>query len=89
MAADDKAIAENAPNFYTVNPGTYIITEVDDGNYTLTSITGDNDSDASNGATVTVESGEIKNLTFINQQHKATITVVKDVAAPDGITVVR
>ncbi|MDZ7838531.1 MAG: hypothetical protein U5N58_11625 [Actinomycetota bacterium] len=47
--ADDKAIAENAPNFYTVNPGTYIITEVDDGNYTLTSITGDNDSDASNG----------------------------------------
>ncbi|MDZ7838528.1 MAG: hypothetical protein U5N58_11610 [Actinomycetota bacterium] len=31
-----------------------------------------------------VESGEIKNLTFINQQHKATITVVKDVQDPTG-----
>jgi len=81
---EGKTIAEGTDAVYSVAPGTYTFTEDADGDYTLDSITGDDDAIALNGATVTVGSGESKELTFVNKQMKATITIVKDVRDPGG-----
>lgn len=49
-----------------LSPGTYTITQSADAKYTLNQIIGDNDNDATNGATITVGSGETINLTFVD-----------------------
>jgi hypothetical protein len=80
----EETIAEGTDAVYTVVPGSYIFTEVIDANYTLDSITGDNDTNPANGALVTVGPAGSVDLTFVNKQKKATITVVKDVLKADG-----
>lgn len=84
--SDDKTIAEGTDAIYTVAPGQYTFTENPGTDYTLDLITGDNDSNAANGATLTVGPGGSAELTFVNKQKKATINVSKDVVKPDGQT---
>jgi len=65
--ADNKIIAEGITASYDMlPPGTYIITELTEAKFVLKQIIGDNDSDPSNGATITVGSGQTVNLTFVN-----------------------
>ncbi len=80
----DQTIAEGTNATYSVAPGTYTFTEVTDGGYSLDSITGDNDINPANGATVTVASSGSASLTFVNKQKKGIITVVKSMLDPDG-----
>jgi hypothetical protein len=66
--AEDETIAEGTDAVYTVFPGIYTFTELAEAGYILDSITGDDDAIASNGATVTVGSGETAELVFVNKQ---------------------
>ena len=84
-AGSDAVLTDGQSKNYTVNPGTYTFEEIADlVNYDLINVTGDIDSFAGGIATVTVSSGGSASLTFVNQQHRGSITVVKDVQDPDG-----
>jgi len=64
---DNKLISETVTATYDrLPPGTYIITELPEAKYTLQQIIGDNDADATNGAAITVGSGQTVTLTFVN-----------------------
>jgi uncharacterized repeat protein (TIGR01451 family) len=78
--------SENSPRVLSINPGTYTYTEDADSLYTLHSITGDNNGDPADGATVTVASNGSATLTFVNYRNAGHIVVHKNVVRPDGQT---
>lgn len=64
---DDKVLSESISVTYDkLPPGTYTITELAHDKYVLNEIVGDDDTDPSNGVTITLGSGETVNLEFIN-----------------------
>ena len=79
-----QTISETLTASYLLNPGTYSITEQTDNDYEYVSCTPDNDSNAENGAQVSVTSGQTVNVTCTNKQKPANITVIKDVRNSDG-----
>ncbi len=65
--ADNKSISETITATYDhLAPGTYIITELSEAKYELKQIIGDNNGNASDGVSITVGSGDVVNVTFIN-----------------------
>ncbi len=76
--ANPQTIAEGTDATYgDLGPGTYSITEDSAANY---------DFDPISQSQVTTTSGSTTEVFVVNKQKKATITVVKDVLAPDGVT---
>ena len=72
-------LAEGSNAVFTVNPGTYTVSESEDGDYTnlgCLTVTGKPDP-------FPVASGAEITITCTNQQKKATITVIKDVVKSD------
>ena len=82
--ADQKTISETTNAIYTVAPGTYVFTENSDGDYILNSITGDDNVNPADGASVTVGPNGSAELTFVNKQKKASIVVSKVVKDATG-----
>ncbi|KKT40269.1 hypothetical protein A3K29_02660 [Candidatus Collierbacteria bacterium RIFOXYB2_FULL_46_14] len=75
------SIAEGSNAEFTVNPGTYTVSESEDGDYTnfgCLTATGKTD--------IVVASGGEVSITCKNQQKPATITVYKNVLKADGVT---
>ena len=72
---------------YSVNAGTtYSVKETADSNYDYVSCTPDQDGNPANGAQVSATVGQNLTVTCVNKQKTGTITVYKNVVAPDGIT---
>ena len=71
-----KSVSEKTPAVFTVKPGTYTLTESTDKKYILKSIIGDEDTQT-NGAQITVGSGDQKSVTFNNQKVKPKFTIHK------------
>ncbi|MGH9922522.1 MAG: DUF11 domain-containing protein, partial [Nitrososphaerales archaeon] len=69
-------VTEDSPAIFTVNPGDYTAEETSDPDYELVGFSPDD--------TVTVGSGGSATITVTNKQKVATITIVKNVVAPDG-----
>jgi hypothetical protein len=82
--SDQKTISETTNAIYTVAPGTYVFTENSDGDYILDSITGDNNVNPADGASLTVGPNGSAELTFVNKQKKASIVVSKVVKDATG-----
>ena len=65
---------------FGVAPGTYTVTEDAITGWVLTSITGDNNGDPTDGATVTVSAGQTKTLAFNNKKAAAYVTITPGAA---------
>jgi hypothetical protein len=84
--SSQKPISESTTATYSnLGPGTYTIDEsIIPSGYVFDHFSRDDGADP--GAQIKVASGETVNLYVYNKQTKATITVVKNVVAPDGVT---
>ncbi|MBI4038247.1 hypothetical protein HY387_01190 [Candidatus Daviesbacteria bacterium] len=82
--ANNQSFSETLTASYSVNPGSYSITEVEDSNYTYVSCTPDANQTPGDGAQVTISSNGTITVTCTNKQNNAIVTIVKDVRAPNG-----
>ena len=77
-AQTDSSFGEGDNAGFTLNSGTYNVTEGTDANYDFISVSEDYDANTS-GYQVHLNPGQQKTITITNKQKKATITVIKDV----------
>lgn len=78
-------IAEGTDATYTNIPtGNYTVTELAEGSYTFVSYSLDTDTNAGNGAQVTVTKGQTITVLVTNKQKKVSIVVHKNVVGIDG-----
>ncbi len=79
--ANSQSFSENSPTFYSVNPGIFTVTELDDPDYDELGCKLPTGGEATS---FTLLSNETTTVTCENKQKNTTVTIVKDVRDPDG-----